>query len=81
MLLHQAVLASRNQTVMPITDHSHAVSPNRLNGAGQTEKTAIAQRVIVLLDRIGRLTRELQFADGLNPAQWDALRFLAQANK
>jgi DNA-binding MarR family transcriptional regulator len=35
----------------------------------------------VLLDRIGRLTRELQFADGLNPAQWEALRFLAQANK
>lgn len=81
MFLQQAVLASRNQTVMPITDHSHTVSPNRLNGAGQTEKTAIAQRVIVLLDRIGRLTRELQFADGLNPAQWEALRFLAQANK
>ncbi len=66
---------------MPITDHSHAVAPHRVNGAGQTEKTAIAQRVIVLLDRIGRLTRELQFADGLNPAQWEALRFLAQANK
>lgn len=66
---------------MPITDHSQPVPASRLNGAGQTEKTAIAQRVIVLLDRIGRLTRELQFADGLNPAQWEALRFLAQANK
>ncbi len=81
MFLQQAVLASRNQTVMPITDHSHPVSASPASGAGQTEKSAIAQRVIVLLDRIGRLTRELQFADGLNPAQWEALRFLAQANK
>jgi DNA-binding MarR family transcriptional regulator len=81
MFLQQVVLASRNQTVMPITDHSHAASASRINGTGQSEKNAIAQRVIVLLDRIGRLTRELQFADGLNPAQWEALRFLAQANK
>jgi DNA-binding MarR family transcriptional regulator len=47
------------------------------NGA----KTMLAQRVTLLLDRLGRLTRELQFADGLNPAQWEVLRFLAQANR
>ncbi|MFC3676663.1 MarR family winged helix-turn-helix transcriptional regulator [Ferrovibrio xuzhouensis] len=41
----------------------------------------MAQRVIVLLDRLSRLTRELQFVDGLNPAQWEALRYLATANK
>lgn len=41
----------------------------------------MAQRVILLLDRLSRLTRELQFVDGLNPAQWEALRFIAQANK
>lgn len=45
------------------------------------DKTVVAQRVIVLLDRLSRLTRELQFVDGLNPAQWEALRFLAAANK
>lgn len=46
-----------------------------------SEKTALAQRVILLLDRLSRLSRELQFVDGLNPAQWEALRFIAQANK
>ena len=45
------------------------------------ENSVVAQRVIVLLDRLSRLTRELQFVDGLNPAQWEALRFLAAANK
>ncbi len=34
-----------------------------------------------LLDRIGRMARGLQFADGLNPAQWESLRFLACANR
>ncbi|WP_290816337.1 MarR family transcriptional regulator [Ferrovibrio sp.] len=81
MFLQQAVLASRNQTVMPITDLSHAVTDGPVSGTVPGEKNAIAQRVIVLLDRLGRLTRELQFADGLNPAQWEALRFLAQANR
>lgn len=34
-----------------------------------------------LLDRIGRMARGLQFAHGLNPAQWESLRFLACANR
>lgn len=34
-----------------------------------------------LLDRVGRITRGLQFVDGLSPAQWEALRFLARANR
>lgn len=33
-----------------------------------------------LLDRLGRMTRCLQFAHGLNPAQWESLRFIARAN-
>lgn len=66
---------------MPITTHPHAAETHAANGAGETGKAAVAQRVIVLLDRLGRLTRELQFANGLNPAQWEALRFIAQANK
>ncbi|WP_341894105.1 MarR family transcriptional regulator [Ferrovibrio terrae] len=66
---------------MPITDPLHALAGTTGIGSGQSEKTALAQRVIILLDRLGRLTRELQFANGLNPAQWEALRFIAQANK
>ncbi len=34
-----------------------------------------------LLDRIGRMARGLQYCHGLNPAQWDSLRFVAQANR
>ncbi|MDA0704393.1 MAG: MarR family transcriptional regulator [Proteobacteria bacterium] len=38
-------------------------------------------RISDLLDRIGRATHCLQFADGLNPAQWETLRYLARANR
>ncbi len=37
-------------------------------------------RVARLLDQLTRLARGLQFADGLNPAQWDCLRFISRAN-
>ena len=33
-----------------------------------------------LIDRMGRMARGLQYAEGLNPAQWESLRFLAAAN-
>ena len=33
-----------------------------------------------LLDRIQRMTRGLQYAHGLNPAQWDTLRYVARVN-
>lgn len=33
-----------------------------------------------LLNRVGRIVHGLQFANGLNPAQWEALRFLSRAN-
>jgi DNA-binding MarR family transcriptional regulator len=33
------------------------------------------------LERIARLTRASSHAGGLNPAQWDALRYLARANR
>ena len=39
------------------------------------------QRIADLLDRLGRLAHTLHFSDGLNPAQWEALRFLAKANR
>ena len=40
-----------------------------------------ALRVSELIDRVGRVTRGLQFVNGLSPAQWEALRFIARANR
>ncbi len=34
-----------------------------------------------LIDRVGRVARGLQFVDGLSPAQWEALRYVARANR
>lgn len=34
-----------------------------------------------LIDRVGRVTRGLQFVNGLSPAQWEALRFISRANR
>lgn len=42
---------------------------------------ALAHRTAQLIDRLARVTRELQFCGGLNPAQWEALRFIARANR
>jgi DNA-binding MarR family transcriptional regulator len=42
---------------------------------------AYAERIALLVDRLGQLVRELQFAEGLNPAQWEALRYLGRANR
>jgi len=45
-------------------------------------KTAAAGREIVQsLERLSRLMRASEFGGGLNPAQWEALRFLARANR
>ncbi len=40
-----------------------------------------ARHIAELLDRLGRATHALQFVHGLNPAQWEALRFLGRANR
>jgi DNA-binding MarR family transcriptional regulator len=40
-----------------------------------------ARRIAELLDRLGRAAHALQFVHGLNPAQWEALRFLGRANR
>lgn len=40
-----------------------------------------SEQIAELLDRIGRTAHCLQFADGLNPAQWETLRYLARANR
>jgi len=55
--------------------YENLVDPNPDGGA------AAPVRVAQLIDRLGRLTRELQYVDGLNPAQWETLRFLSRANR
>ena len=47
----------------------------------QASDNADKESLSRLLDRIGRMARGLQYCHGLNPAQWDSLRFLAQANR
>lgn len=48
---------------------------------GLGDQPHYAERIAELLDRVSRLARELQFVDGLNPAQWEALRFVSRANR
>ena len=43
-------------------------------------KQAMSDGAGALIDRIGRVTRGLQFADGLSPAQWESLRYVSRAN-
>ena len=37
--------------------------------------------IVFALERLARLMRAAEFGNGLNPAQWEALRFLARANR
>ena len=42
---------------------------------------AETDRIAELIDRLARIVHGMQFADGLNPAQWEAVRFVARANR
>ncbi|MBL6931373.1 MAG: MarR family transcriptional regulator [Rhodospirillales bacterium] len=37
--------------------------------------------IVDLIERLGRIARSAQHAEGMKPAQWEALRFLARANR
>ncbi len=37
--------------------------------------------VAALMDRLSRAVQRVQYAGGLNPAQWEALRYIARANR
>jgi DNA-binding MarR family transcriptional regulator len=41
----------------------------------------VTERVAGLAERLGRMARTRSFSGGLNPAQWDALRYLARCNR
>lgn len=38
-------------------------------------------KIVDLVDRLTRIAHSLQFAEGLNPAQWEALRYVARSNR
>ena len=44
-------------------------------------KDDAANRVAALIERIGRLVSRESHAEGLQPVQWEALRYLAKANR
>lgn len=41
----------------------------------------MSDKIANLINRLGRSIHCRQFAQGLNPAQWEALRFLSRANR
>ena len=45
------------------------------------EQGQLRVEVGALIDRVGRVARSLQFVEGMSPAQWEALRFIARANR
>lgn len=47
----------------------------------QSSRTGAECRIAELVNRLGRAVHCLQFAQGLNPAQWEALRYMARANR
>ncbi len=53
---------------------------NGVNRVDSASAPGCQDRVAKLLDQLTRVARGLQFADGLNPAQWDCLRFIGRAN-
>lgn len=47
---------------------------------GCTE-TDLEGRIAELVNRLGRVVHCMQFSEGLNPAQWEALRYMRRANR
>lgn len=41
----------------------------------------MSEQLAALVGRLSRAVHCMQYAQGLNPAQWDALRYLARANR
>ena len=45
------------------------------------KERAVHAEVGELIGHVGRVARGLQFVDGLSPAQWESLRYVARANR
>jgi DNA-binding MarR family transcriptional regulator len=48
---------------------------------GSSGKAQMPSNICNIIKRLGRTIHCVQFAEGLNPAQWEALRYLARANR
>lgn len=48
---------------------------------GEPPPSIAAWRAAHLIERLGRVLRSGDYSAGLNPAQWEALRYLAHANR
>lgn len=46
-----------------------------------TQSSEEQSRLADLMDRLSRAVQRAQYAGGLNPAQWEALRYVARANR
>jgi len=49
--------------------------------SGEDDEDIDGRMIVWPLERLARLMRAREHEDGLNPAQWEALRFLARANR
>ena len=49
--------------------------------AGDEDDKTDGRTIVWPLERLARLMRAREHDDGLNPAQWEALRFLSRANR
>ena len=59
----------------------HSRVPDADWGVIMAKTEADGSAIVYALERLSRLMRAAEFGDGLNPAQWEALRFLARANR
>lgn len=62
------------------------INSRRRLGRGECQNSTLIkkmperERIVELVDRLSRIAHTLQFSGGLNPAQWEALRFVDRAN-
>ena len=47
----------------------------------KSNSDSLSYRAAILIERLGRLLQTEEQETGLNPAQWQALRFLGRANR
>lgn len=59
----------------------HTPNEGNKHNAMTNDNTDTPTRISALIERLSRLTRGLQHANGIKPAQWEALRYLARANR
>jgi DNA-binding MarR family transcriptional regulator len=57
------------------------MAKDKTKGKEKDKESIGSSELLYRLERLGRLLRAESHAGGLNPAQWEALRYLARANR